>query len=161
MCKSHGNPIWILLKLEVFNLKDHFYREKFQGTPNKKWDPQLPLHFPMAPVSMAVWEVYMGSLWKWGGSTFGCPWGSPRFTVSTQDAGSSLFRILNYSRLTFHFFSVWWVDPKYEQSFKWTQRRSFFLQKWKNQWDFQGPPTMGPPYGKLPIILPYHSHKNP
>ncbi len=29
------------------------------------------------------------------------------------------------------------------------------------QWDFQGPPIMGPPYGKLPILLPYHSHKNP
>ena len=26
------------------------------------------------------------------------------------------------------------------------------------QWDFQGPPTMGPPYGKLPILFPYHSH---
>ena len=23
-----------------------------------------------------------------------------------------------------------------------------------NQWDFQGPPTMGPPYGKLPILFP-------
>ena len=23
---------------------------------------------------------------------------------------------------------------------------------------FQGPPTMGPPYGKLPILFPYHSH---
>ena len=22
------------------------------------------------------------------------------------------------------------------------------------QWDFQGPPTMGPPYGKLPILFP-------
>ena len=30
-----------------------------------------------------------------------------------------------------------------------------------NQWDFQGPPIMGPPYGKLPILFPYHSHKNP
>ena len=29
------------------------------------------------------------------------------------------------------------------------------------QWDFQGPPIMGPPYGKLPILFPYHSHKNP
>ena len=28
------------------------------------------------------------------------------------------------------------------------------------QWDFQGPPIMGPPYGKLPILLPYHSHKS-
>ena len=30
-----------------------------------------------------------------------------------------------------------------------------------DQWDFQGPPIMGPPYGKLPILFPYHSHKNP
>ena len=22
------------------------------------------------------------------------------------------------------------------------------------QWDFQGPPIMGPPYGKLPILIP-------
>ena len=29
------------------------------------------------------------------------------------------------------------------------------------QWDFQGSPKMGPPYGKLPILFPYHSHKNP
>ena len=29
------------------------------------------------------------------------------------------------------------------------------------QWDFQGSPIMGPPYGKLPILFPYHSHKNP
>ena len=29
------------------------------------------------------------------------------------------------------------------------------------QWDFQGPPIMGPPYGKLPILFPYHSHTNP
>ena len=27
-----------------------------------------------------------------------------------------------------------------------------------NQWDFQGPSIMGPPYGKLPILFPYHSH---
>ena len=26
---------------------------------------------------------------------------------------------------------------------------------------FQGPPTMGPSYGKFPILFPYHSHKNP
>ena len=26
------------------------------------------------------------------------------------------------------------------------------------QWDFQGPPIMGQPYGKLPILFPYHSH---
>ena len=30
-----------------------------------------------------------------------------------------------------------------------------------NQGWFQGPPIMGPPYGKLPILFPYHSHKNP
>ena len=24
-----------------------------------------------------------------------------------------------------------------------------------SQWDFQGPPIMGPPYGKLPILFPY------
>ena len=23
-----------------------------------------------------------------------------------------------------------------------------------DQWDFQGPPMMGPPYGKLPILFP-------
>ena len=27
-----------------------------------------------------------------------------------------------------------------------------------NQGKFQGPPIMGPPYGKLPILFPYHSH---
>ena len=26
------------------------------------------------------------------------------------------------------------------------------------QWDFQGPPIMGPLYGKFPILFPYHSH---
>ena len=31
----------------------------------------------------------------------------------------------------------------------------------RNQWDFQGPPIMGPLYGKFPILFPYHSHKNP
>ena len=31
----------------------------------------------------------------------------------------------------------------------------------ENQWDFQGPPMMGPPYGKLPILFPYHSHEIP
>ena len=33
-----------------------------------------------------------------------------------------------------------------------------FLMEWmnfkKDQWDFQGPPIMGPSYGKLPIPLP-------
>ena len=29
------------------------------------------------------------------------------------------------------------------------------------QWWFQGPPILGHPYGKLPILFPYHSHKNP
>ncbi len=37
----------------------------------------------------------------------------------------------------------------------WTFR---FLVRWHGQWDFQGPPIMGPPYGKLPILFPYHSH---
>ena len=27
------------------------------------------------------------------------------------------------------------------------------------QWDFQGPPIMGPL--TVPILFPYHSHKNP
>ena len=31
----------------------------------------------------------------------------------------------------------------------------------KFQSDFQGPAIMGPLYGKLPILFPYHSHKNP
>ena len=26
------------------------------------------------------------------------------------------------------------------------------------QWDFQAPPIMGPSYGKLPILFPYHFH---
>ena len=26
---------------------------------------------------------------------------------------------------------------------------------------FQGPPVMGPLYGKFPILFPYHSHKDP
>ena len=28
----------------------------------------------------------------------------------------------------------------------------------KNQGWFQGPPILGPPYGKLPTLFPYHSH---
>ena len=35
----------------------------------------------------------------------------------------------------------------------WSLGKGLVLQGW-----FQGPPTMGPPYGKLPIL--YHSHKN-
>ena len=35
------------------------------------------------------------------------------------------------------------------------QTRSVSLQ---DQGRFQGPPIMGPPYGKLPILFPYHSH---
>ena len=30
---------------------------------------------------------------------------------------------------------------------------------WYNQWDFQGPPILGPLYGKFLILFPYHSHK--
>ena len=30
-----------------------------------------------------------------------------------------------------------------------------------HQWDFEGPPIIGPPHGKLAILFPYHSHKNP
>ena len=30
-----------------------------------------------------------------------------------------------------------------------------------DQWDFRGPPILGPLYGKFPILFPYHSHKNP
>ena len=31
-----------------------------------------------------------------------------------------------------------------------------------NSMGFSGTPKdMGPPYGKLPILFPYHSHKNP
>ena len=41
--------------------------------------------------------------------------------------------------------------------------KSFFLPMFEatntkkafGQWDFQGPPIMGPPYGKLPIPFPY------
>ena len=29
------------------------------------------------------------------------------------------------------------------------------------QWEFQAPPIMWPPYGKLPILFPYHSHRSP
>ena len=59
-----------------------------------------------------------------------------------------------------------YVDPSFPQCFaEWTHsryHRCFIPMKMVAlQWDFQGPPIMGPPYGKLPILFPYHSHKNP